>query len=181
MVNDDVSARLQAAADDVGVTMVTETAGSDRERAFEKFQDNRRSYAPPDAFPYDILRYAYTIPAERYAVGVATLQQALRASGNTEVGFKNLWLNPSGFRGIVAFLETPDGQRFEVQIHTAESWQAAQDTHPDYVIARDPSTNPHDAAAAKQRSDAVFSTVTAPPDVETAVPIGSPQWQPAVQ
>ena len=43
---------------------------------------------------------------------------------------KNHWRDDPEYKGINTRWITPEGQRFEVQFHTAESFHAKQQSHP---------------------------------------------------
>ena len=54
---------------------------------------------------------------------------------------KNHWRDDPEYKGINTRWVTPEGQRFEVQFHTAESYHAKQEvTHGSYERLRSPLT-----------------------------------------
>jgi hypothetical protein len=64
---------------------------------------------------------------------------------------KNHWRDDPEYKGINTRWVTPDGQRFEVQFHTPESYHAKQEvTHASYERLRSPLTQ--DAERAELRS-----------------------------
>ncbi|PXW82685.1 hypothetical protein BZA02_1023 [Ruegeria sp. P4] len=73
----------------------------------------------------DVLRYTTIFPDETYAAGVRATRSELLAKGFSEVKFKNTW-NEVGYKGINAVYQTVEGFKFELQFHTAASYQAKE-------------------------------------------------------
>jgi hypothetical protein len=76
----------------------------------------------------DVLRYTTVLPDASYTNSVEALLDAIRADGNT-VKVKNFWLvdvekNP--YQGINVQVLTRDGQKYELQFHTAESFNTKE-------------------------------------------------------
>ncbi|MBE7718502.1 MAG: hypothetical protein E7243_03125 [Lacrimispora celerecrescens] len=71
----------------------------------------------------DILRYTYTAPAEELAEKVLKTMELYLESGYDTVEIKNYWLDrQSPYKGINTTLRSPEGQIFELQYHTPESF-----------------------------------------------------------
>ncbi len=71
----------------------------------------------------DILRYTYTAPSEELAEKILKTMELYSQSGYHTVEIKNYWLDrQSPYKGINTTLRSPDGQIFELQYHTPESF-----------------------------------------------------------
>ncbi|ATB60656.1 Xanthomonas outer protein AD, type III effector AD [Xanthomonas citri pv. fuscans] len=81
----------------------------------------------------DALRYALELPPEGFVIKVLAAQDALRRQGITCVKLKNYFTSGDGtYRGINASFTDAEGYAFEVQFHTAESFNAKAQTHLPY-------------------------------------------------
>ncbi|AKN99324.1 type III secretion system effector XopAD [Xanthomonas oryzae pv. oryzicola] len=81
----------------------------------------------------DGLRYALELPSEGFLIKVLAAQDALRRQGITCVKLKNYFTSGDGtYRGINASFTDAEGYAFEVQFHTAESFNAKAQTHLPY-------------------------------------------------
>lgn len=89
----------------------------------------------------DALRFSFCFQPENYTRGYYDIKQRFESHGH-EMGFShNWWTNPE-YKGINTRWVTPDGVRFEVQFHTAESFHAKHYiTHKAYERIRDPTTS----------------------------------------
>ncbi|MEQ7777603.1 XopAD/skwp family type III secretion system effector, partial [Xanthomonas sp. WHRI 8356] len=81
----------------------------------------------------DALRYALELQSEGFVIKVLAAQDALRRQGITCVKLKNYFTSGGGtYRGINASFTDAEGYAFEVQFHTAESFNAKAQTHLPY-------------------------------------------------
>ncbi|QKD86028.1 hypothetical protein XAV_05885 [Xanthomonas axonopodis pv. vasculorum] len=81
----------------------------------------------------DALRYALELPSEGFVAKVQAAQDALRRQGMTCVKLQNYFTSGDGtYRGINASFTDAEGYAFEVQFHTAESFNAKAQTHLSY-------------------------------------------------
>ncbi|QDS22259.1 XopAD/skwp family type III secretion system effector [Xanthomonas citri] len=81
----------------------------------------------------DALRYALELPSEGFVAKVQAAQDALRRQGMTCVKLQNYFTSGDGtYRGINASFTDAEGYVFEVQFHTAESFNAKAQTHLSY-------------------------------------------------
>jgi hypothetical protein len=102
----------------------------------------------PDARPEEILqqvpdaiRYTFCFHRENYAGGYHDIKQRLQSLGYEMYQVKNSW-GAVEYKGINTRWVTVDGQRFEVQFHTTESFHAKQClTHDAYERIRNPLTS----------------------------------------
>ncbi len=102
----------------------------------------------PDATPHQVLRlipdairYTYCFQPDSYAKAYYDIKERLEDRGYEMYYSKNYWTNPE-YKGINTRWVTADGQRFEVQFHTPESFHAKHHvTHTGYERIRDPATS----------------------------------------
>ena len=89
----------------------------------------------------DAIRFTYCFQAENYAKGHTEIKEKLESRGHEMYYATNSWTDPE-YKGINTRWVTPDGQRFEVQFHTQESFHAKHHvTHAAYERIRDPTTS----------------------------------------
>ncbi len=104
--------------------------------------------ASPDATPKQVLRlipdairFTCCFEAENYTRGYHDIKERFESRGHEMYYSKNYWTNPE-YKGINTRWVTPEGQRFEVQFHTPDSFHAKhQVTHLAYERIRDPTTS----------------------------------------
>ena len=88
----------------------------------------------------DPVRFTFTYSASRYAEGVRTDVERLKAEGFDLIKLKNLWASEQ-YKGINTQWRRPEtGLRVEVQFHTPESLEAKELTHGAYVRIRSSAT-----------------------------------------
>jgi hypothetical protein len=86
----------------------------------------------------DAIRYTYCLQTENYTRGYYDIKDRLESRGYEMYDSKNWWTNPE-YKGINTRWVTPDGQRFEVQFHTPDSFHTKHYvTHAAYERIRDP-------------------------------------------
>jgi hypothetical protein len=113
----------------------------DDTRILEKARQNMAN--KPDRSPDaalalipDAVRYTFCYGMENYSFGVQDDVARLKAAGFEMLKFKNFWGDPE-YRGINSqWSDEKSGQRFEVQFHTAFSFEAKQVTHGAYERLR---------------------------------------------
>lgn len=90
----------------------------------------------------DALRYTIVVPPKAYATFAATtVRDELAKIGATRIKGGNYWAEPldDGYTAVNSAYEidSPEGKvRFEVQIHTAQSWATKSGLHAQYEDAR---------------------------------------------
>jgi hypothetical protein len=72
------------------------------------------------------------------AGSVESALNRLRGQGYEVLEVQNSWVAGNRYKGINVNLKAADGQMFELQFHTPESWQVNQQTHGLYEVLRDP-------------------------------------------
>jgi len=102
----------------------------------------------PDATPKQVLRlipdairFTYCFQEDNYTRGYYDIRERLESRGHEMYYSKNYWAHPE-YKGINTRWVTPEGQRFEVQFHTPDSFHAKHHvTHLAYERIRDPATS----------------------------------------
>ena len=118
-----------------------------KERLSEKVAE--RLKREPDRSPDDIIstihdaiRYTFCIDKKSYTSGFDEVKEKLEACGYEMYNCKNSWADPQ-YKGVNSRWITPEGQRFEVQFHTRESFHAKHEvTHLAYERLRQPGISP---------------------------------------
>ncbi|TWP28388.1 hypothetical protein ETU08_09085 [Apibacter muscae] len=89
----------------------------------------------------DVLRYTTIFENSKLTSRTKTMLDALKQNGYKEVAIKNTFKDGAIYKGINTNFETPNGQVFELQFHTPESFNVKQNiNHILYEEARLPST-----------------------------------------
>jgi hypothetical protein len=89
----------------------------------------------------DAIRYTFCFQPESYTRGYYDIKDRFENRGHEMYHSKNRWTDPE-YKGINTRWVTAEGQRFEVQFHTPDSFHAKhQVTHLAYERIRDTSTS----------------------------------------
>ena len=117
----------------------------------------------------DAIRYTYCFQPENYTRGYYDIKERLEGCGYEMYYSKNHWTN-SEYKGINTRWVTPEGQRFEVQFHTPDSFHAKHNvTHAAYERIRDPATRKAELRELHAFQARVWALVEAP-DRATGIP-----------
>lgn len=92
----------------------------------------------------DVIRYTYQSSALSLSESYKSISEQLKDKGYKTVKVKNTWLNKrSAYKGVNCVFESPEGQKFEVQFHTPESFNLKNgEMHKLYEEARKDTTSP---------------------------------------
>jgi hypothetical protein len=89
----------------------------------------------------DAMRYTFCFHPEGYTRGYYDIKERFESRGYEMYYSQNWWTNPE-YKGINTRWVTSEGQRFEVQFHTPDSFHAKHHvTHKAYERIRDPATS----------------------------------------
>ena len=89
----------------------------------------------------DAIRYTFCFESANYSGGYLDVKEGLETREYRMIYSKNHWRDDPEYKGINTRWVTPDGQRFELQFHTAESYHAKQTiNHGSYERLRNPLT-----------------------------------------
>lgn len=110
----------------------------------------------------DAIRYTFCLKSETYSSGYYEIKEQLENRGDQMGESRNAW-DAAEYKGINTRWITPEGQRFEVQFHTAESFHAKQYvTHDTYERIRNPRTTSDERAELKEFQREVCSYIQVP-------------------
>lgn len=111
----------------------------------------------------DSIRYTFQFPEREYADGARTASRMLADFGHRNLRWSNTWKNRTGYKAInTAWADARTLHKFEIQLHTPASRQAATDTHPLYEEQRLPDTSPERAEELAARQGEIFAAVPVP-------------------
>ncbi len=112
------------------------------DRLKEKIADHVETGAPDATIPEilldipDAIRYTFCASRENYTSAYRDIKERLEACSYDMYYAQNHW-SSTQYKGINTRWITSDGQRFEIQFHTPESFNAKQEvTHPAYERLR---------------------------------------------
>ncbi len=117
----------------------------------------------------DAIRYTFCFQPESYARGYYDIKGRLESCGHEMYLSRNSWGNLE-YKGINTRWLTQEGQRFEVQFHTSESFHAKQNiTHESYERIRDPLTSGGERMELRNFQREVSATIRLP-DAAAEIP-----------
>jgi hypothetical protein len=118
----------------------------------------------------DAIRYTFCFESDSYTAGYWQIRDRMENAGHTMIYSKNHWRGNLEYKGVNTRWMTDDGQRFEIQFHTAQSLHAKQEvTHRVYERLRNPLT-PDDERQKLRSFQKEVSSWVAVPDGATAIP-----------
>jgi hypothetical protein len=113
----------------------------------------------------DAIRYTFCFEPASYADGYRDVKQRLEAHEYQMVYSKNHWSDNPEYKGINTRWVTLEGQRFEVQFHTPESYDAKQEvTHESYERLRNPLTRDDERQELRSYQREVCRWIAVPDD-----------------
>jgi hypothetical protein len=118
----------------------------------------------------DVIRYTFCFESVNYTAGYWDIKNRMEEKGYSMIYSKNHWRDDPEYKGINTRWVTAEGQRFEVQFHTAESSYAKQQvTHGAYERLRNPLTQDEERQELRSFQREVCSWIPVPDGV-TAIP-----------
>lgn len=113
---------------DIAKQMKMEPAGLEyRIKSKDSYLRKVRSNYQPSGNDYevkDILRYTYTAGSEELVDKTLNCIDGFEKDGYNTITVKNYWLNKNNpYNGINTIIKAPNGQKFELQYHTPESFE----------------------------------------------------------
>jgi hypothetical protein len=119
----------------------------DQDRLKEKIAEGLDA-ASPDATADEVLklvpdaiRFTFCFQPDNYTRGYYDIKERFEARGYEMFHSENFWTDPE-YKGINTRWVRSDGQRFEIQFHTSDSFHAKHYvTHKAYERIRDPTTS----------------------------------------
>jgi hypothetical protein len=113
----------------------------------------------------DAIRYTFECGEDHYMDSYQDICGKLEERGNELLVRRNCWDDPD-YKGVNTRWLTTDGQTFEVQIHTADSFQAKQLTHVAYERLRTGVATGAERPELESFQQAVTSSIPVPRGVE---------------
>ena len=112
----------------------------------------------------DGIRYTFRFPDEEYSSGVMEVCDSLVSAGFQLYERKNAWTDETkSYKGVnTTWMDGDSGLLFEVQMHTAASWTAKQESHREYEIIASRSAATDEKVRARERQDHIFARVPIP-------------------
>lgn len=130
----------RAGGETVGLEHLKPRASLERKIGREKIgREMKRGLSVNEAVARinDALRYTMIYPEESLAVGTRRTLADLKAQGYEIRDVKNYFQAGNSYKGVVGEMRMPDGQPFELQFHTSESFELKMQIHEDYEVFRD--------------------------------------------
>ena len=85
----------------------------------------------------DVLRFTITFEPKVYVENYFKIAKELEAKGYKKTKVFNAWFQGDGsYKGLNVTFETPNGQQFELQFHTNETFRVKSETHNLYEASR---------------------------------------------
>ncbi len=110
----------------------------------------------------DSIRYTVCFSADTYSGAVRDIVTRLWSHGFERLDFKNGW-GSDGYKGINSIWRDPvSGRVFELQLHTADSFDAKTVTHALYEQVRLPGTSAAHRSTLEAEQNEIFSQVPVP-------------------
>jgi hypothetical protein len=134
---------------------------ADETRDKPELSIGRIAEAVPDA-----VRYTYRFDKDNYVQGYGQVRQQLEDRGYTMVFSRNSWDTPQ-YKGVNTRWRTLEGQLFEVQFHTPESFAAKQETHGAYERIRSPGVSKQEVRELRAFQREVSARIPMPDEVNT--------------
>jgi len=116
----------------------------------------------------DLVRYTQACTPENLVDNAEATMKALEEKGYKPIKVKNTWesfSHDNPYRGVNCVFESPDGTKFELQFHTAESLVGKEVQHGWYEEARTPGVDPKRKAELEDRMYNNMASMTAPKDI----------------
>ena len=116
----------------------------------------------------DAIRYTFCFEPANYSDGYRSVKHTLETGDCRMVYSKNYWCDEPEYKGINTRWVTSQGQRFEVQFHTPESYHAKhQITHWAYERSRNPLTGRAERREIEAFQTRVCTFIAVPPEVDS--------------
>jgi uncharacterized Zn-binding protein involved in type VI secretion len=115
----------------------------------------------------DALRYTMILAEKNYAHGANAVLTDLEKKGHKVLKVKNTWREGAQYKGVNSVLQTPDGQKYELQFHTQSSFDTKQATHVMYEKVRAEGTPPEEQAALVGEMSETSKKIPTPPGVQS--------------
>jgi len=115
----------------------------------------------------DAIRYTTVFKENDFVARYKAMQHLLTIEGYKTIVVKNTWTNDSAYKGVNTFIQNEDGDVFEMQYHTQQSFDVKNGLlHKLYEKFRDPKTSIHEKEKLLLEMRKLSSKIKVPEDVE---------------
>ena len=115
----------------------------------------------------DAIRYTTVFKENDFVTRYKAMQHLLATEGYKTIVVKNTWKNDSAYKGVNTFIQNEDGDVFEMQYHTQQSFDVKNGLlHKLYEKFRDPKTPIHEKEKLLLEMRKLSSKIKVPEDVE---------------
>lgn len=115
----------------------------------------------------DAIRYTTVFSAKDFFVRYKAMQNLLAINGYTTIVVKNTWQNDSAYKGVNTFIQNRNGDIFEMQYHTQQSFDLKNgELHRLYEKFRDLETSEEEKEKLLLEMRKLSSKIKAPIDIE---------------
>jgi hypothetical protein len=115
----------------------------------------------------DVIRYTFQDSHKKLTDSYFKAIDALAEKGYTKVKVKNTWNKYSPYKGINTIFKSPDGQNFEIQFHTPESFKLKDgELHKLYEEWRLLPEDTTESKALRKQMFELSQTLTVPKNIE---------------
>ncbi len=129
----------------------------------------KREYSP-EGNTYevkDIIRYTYTATAKDLVPKAEKAIELHKDAGYNTDRIKNSWLDSHNpYNGVNTILSSPNGQKFEIQYHTPESYAVKDQMHKDYESWRKLDPSSKEAIELRKKMFTQSQGMEVPADIE---------------
>lgn len=115
----------------------------------------------------DIIRYTYTATAKDLVPKAEKAIELHKDAGYNTDRIKNSWLDSRNpYNGVNTILSSPNGQKFEIQYHTPESYAVKDQMHKDYESWRKLDPSSKEAIELRKKMFTQSQGMEVPADIE---------------
>ena len=115
----------------------------------------------------DVIRYTTVFKEKDFVTRYKAMQYLLAIKGYKTIVVKNTWKNDSAYKGVNTFIQNEDGDVFEMQYHTQQSFDVKNGLlHKLYEKFRDPKTPIHEKEKLLLEMRKISSKIKVPEGVE---------------
>lgn len=115
----------------------------------------------------DAIRYTTVFKENDFVARYKAMQYLLAIEGYKTIVVKNTWKNDSAYKGVNTFIQNEDGDVFEMQYHTQQSFDVKNGLlHKLYEKFRDPKTSIHEKEKLLLEMRKLSSKIKVPEGVE---------------
>lgn len=115
----------------------------------------------------DAIRYTTVFKENDFVTRYKAMQHLLATEGYKTIVVKNTWKNDSAYKGVNTFIQNEDGDVFEMQYHTQQSFDVKNGLlHKLYEKFRDPKTSIHEKEKLLLEMRKLSSKIKIPEGVE---------------